>query len=114
MIHNEINIRPNEWVIVRQILLNHFSSHASVWVFGSRVKGTARKFSDLDLVIDINHRPLPLILLTQLLDDFEESDLPYKVDVVDWNTISDDFKTEIIEERIPLIISNQQFPPIKL
>ncbi len=97
---NVIDMRPDDLNITRQILAKHLPSNAIVWVFGSRAKGTARTFSDLDLMIDNNHQPLPLTLLTQLLDDFEESDLPYKVDVVDWNSISDDFRDVVCNDRV--------------
>ena len=99
---NTIDMRPSDLTLTRQILSKHLPSNATVWVFGSRAKGGARIFSDLDLMIDNNHQPLPLTILTQLLDEFEESDLPYKVDVLDWNGIGDDFRTMVYHERIPL------------
>ena len=100
---NAIDMRPKDLEITREILAKHISSNATVWVFGSRAKGTARPFSDLDLIIDNNHQPLPLIILTQLLDDFEESDLPYKVDIVDWNGMSDEFRAVVANDRVVLM-----------
>lgn len=98
-----IDMRPEDLKITRQILAKHLLPNTTVWVFGSRAKGTARTFSDLDLMIDNNHQPLPLTLLTQLLDDFEASDLPYKVDIVDWNSISDEFRTVVLNDKIILL-----------
>lgn len=54
---------------------------ARVWVFGSRVTGTARPFSDLDLGIE--EESLSLAKRAELVEAFEESDLPFRVDVVD-------------------------------
>ena len=34
-----------------------------------------------------------------LRDDFEESDLPFKVDIVDWNTIDEKFRSIIHHDR---------------
>lgn len=94
-----LTIRPHDLIIVHKILSKHIPSTAQVWAFGSRVKGTARPYSDLDLTIDLHHQPLAYELLVALRDDFEESDLPFKVDIVDWNTIDDKFRSIIHHDR---------------
>ena len=98
-----IDMRSQDVIITQQILNKHLPSHTDVWVFGSRAKGTARPFSDLDLIIKTHACPLAHRVVTALLDAFEESDLPYKVDIVDWNTISDDFKKLISREKIKFV-----------
>lgn len=90
----KIDIRPDHWEIVRSILQKHVPQHA-VWAFGSRAKWTAKEYSDLDLAI-ITDKPLSLDTSASLSDDFSESDLPYKVDVVDWATTGESFR-KIIE-----------------
>jgi type I restriction enzyme S subunit len=62
-----------------------------VWAFGSRVTGSAKEFSDLDLVV-IGEKPLSLAVHANLVDDFSESDLPYNVDVIDWATTDAAFR----------------------
>jgi len=94
-----IDIRPEHLEIVKNILKKQLPSHATVWAFGSLTKGTAKKFSDLDLVIDAGD-PLPSSIMTNLAFDFEESDLPYKVDIVDWATINDSFRKIIEKDRM--------------
>jgi type I restriction enzyme, S subunit len=89
-----IDIRPDLWVIVRDILHRNVPDY-DVWAFGSRAKGRAKRYSDLDLAV-ISERPLPLRISAQLAEDFSESDLPWRVDVVDWATTSPVFR-EIIE-----------------
>jgi nucleotidyltransferase substrate binding protein (TIGR01987 family) len=74
---------------------------ARVWAFGSRVKGTARKFSDLDLAIDAGHR-LELQTLALLDQDLSDSDLPIKVDVLDLASISPAFRRMVEAQRILL------------
>jgi type I restriction enzyme S subunit len=69
-----------------------------VWAFGSRAKWTAKVYSDLDLAI-ITNKPLPLELSVKLSDDFSESDLPWKVDVVDWVSTSETFRQIIEQDR---------------
>lgn len=89
-----IDLCPAHWAIVRAILQKHLPQY-EVWAFGSRVSGTAKPYSDLDLAV-INHQPLSLKISANLSDDFSESDLPWKVDVVDWASTRSSFR-EIIE-----------------
>ena len=87
--------------IVLDVLAERLPRSALVWVFGSRATGRARRYSDLDLAIDAG-RPLTLDEAAILRDDFEESDLPYRVDLVDWRAIDDRFRRLIAAERIAL------------
>jgi len=65
-----------------------------VRAFGSRVTGHSRRHSDLDLVI-LSERPLPAITLAELRADLEESDLPFRVDVVEWTDLPEGLRAEI-------------------
>lgn len=93
-----IDIAPEHLQLVRQILREHVPQY-TVWAFGSRAKHTARPHSDLDLAI-ITDQPLPLSLLAALAEAFSESDLPYKVDIVDWAVTADSFKKIIAQDRV--------------
>jgi predicted nucleotidyltransferase len=94
-----VDFGPDNLARIQSILGTLLQPSATVWAFGSRATGTARRDSDLDLVIDIGS-PLPRTLRHQLLDAFEASDLPYPVDLVDWQTISDDFRKLIAQDRV--------------
>ncbi|MDO4681897.1 MAG: nucleotidyltransferase domain-containing protein [Lautropia sp.] len=95
-----IDIRPDQWDIVRTILQEHVPG-LEVWAFGSRAKWAAKEYSDLDLAI-ITDTPLPLETSAALNDAFSESDLPWKVDVVDWAATGRDFR-RIIEQHHVII-----------
>jgi len=62
-----------------------------VFVFGSRTTGRARKFSDIDIGLK-SAKAIPWWKLSAIEEAFEESDLPYTVDVVDFNLVSEKFK----------------------
>jgi len=62
-----------------------------VFVFGSRATNTNRKYSDIDLGI-MGPKPLSASAYVSLKQDFQESDLPYRVDLVDFSNVSDKFK----------------------
>jgi len=95
-----IDIQPDHWAIAQSILRKHVP-HYPVWAFGSRAKWTAKPFSDLDLAI-ITDQPLPLSVSAALADDFLESDLPWKVDIVDWATTSESFRKIIERDKVVL------------
>jgi predicted nucleotidyltransferase len=98
-----LDIRPEHLKIVQNILKKHLPTNATIWVFGSRAKGTAKKFSDLDLAIDAG-KPLASSIMIELAFDFEESDLPYKVDIIDLVTIKENFKKIIMQDRILIVL----------
>lgn len=94
----KIDIRPDYWEIVQGILRKHVPEY-EVWAFGSRAKWTAKEYSDLDLAIVSDH-PVSLDVIAALADEFSESELPWKVDVVDWATTSESFRKIIERDRV--------------
>ena len=92
-IANRLEVSSVELVIVHSILAC-FIPERAVWAFGSRVNGKAKKFSDLDLAI-LGEEPLSIAKSADLREAFEESDLPYKVDLVDWASTSAIFRNII-------------------
>ena len=70
------------------------------YVFGSRAKGTAKKFSDLDICFFEN---IPLNVQSHLEEDFEESNLPYTVDLINWSNCDYSFQQAIEKDLIPII-----------
>ncbi|HQT65422.1 MAG: hypothetical protein B7Z75_13195 [Acidocella sp. 20-57-95] len=93
-----LTITPPQWAIVQEILHKHVP-HCEVWAFGSRAKGTAKAFSDLDLAIIAEAR-LPNGVTAAMADDFTESDLPWKVDIVEWATTSAAFREIIAGDKL--------------
>jgi predicted nucleotidyltransferase len=89
-----IDIRQDHLEIAKAILKRHLPD-AEVRVFGSRATWTAENHSDLDLMI-VGEGPLDFRTKPLLEEAFEESDLHFRVDVVDWATASHSFR-KIIE-----------------
>jgi len=88
-----LDLKPHELETVRTIL-NRFVPEAEIIVFGSRVHGTAKSWSDLDLAIKAKSA-LDWKLLEEIKEAFQESELPFRVDVLDWNDITDAFRRAI-------------------
>ena len=94
-----IDIRTDHLQIIYNILKCHLYDH-KVWVFGSRTR-KAKKTSDLDLCIK-GKTLISLKLLAYLRNDFSESNLPYKVDIVDWHSLNDSFKKIVERDKVLL------------
>jgi predicted nucleotidyltransferase len=69
---------------------------AKIFIFGSRAKETNRKFSDIDIAIKDSKINSQKLAKTRF--ELEESDLPYKVDLVDYNELD----KKILEKAIEL------------
>lgn len=100
-----VDIQPEHWELVRGILQKHVPQYA-VWAFGSRATHRAKRYSDLDLAV-ITAEPLSLAVLADLRDDFSESDLPWRVEVVDWASTSEAFRKIIARDRVVLASGTQ-------
>lgn len=93
-----IDLKPQDWAEVARILQTHVPD-LDVWAFGSRVKRTAKPYSDLDLAL-ITRQPLSLEKLAAVNEAFDESDLPIRVDVVDWAATSESFRKIIEQDKV--------------
>ena len=91
-----IDIDPGDLDTVRRILREH-TPELEVRAFGSRVSHTARATSDLDLAL-MTAEPLDLDRMADLRSAFTASDLPFRVDLVDWASTSENFRKLIERE----------------
>lgn len=81
---------------VKEIIVdNIIDNNIKVFIFGSSLE--KEHFGDLDLGV-INS--LDENIIYDLKEKFEESDLPYFVDVVDFNKVSKDFKDNVFNNKI--------------
>jgi len=100
--NHKIDLKPDHKTIVQKILAQHLPENAKVWVFGSRATGQARRGSDLDLAIDLG-RALPPKTEYSLRSLFEYSDLPWRVDIVDMQTLPEGiFRQNVERDRVLL------------
>ena len=88
-----IDLSPAHLAIVERILAKYVPE-CEVRGFGSRATWNAKDYSDLDLAV-VGDAPLPSRTLANLKEAFEESRLPMRVDVIDWNAITRGFRESI-------------------
>lgn len=98
-----VDIEPRHAEIIRDILRQNMPSGVRAWVFGSRANGTAEKYSDVDIALE-GDAALDDKAMTRLEVAFEESALPYTIDIADLKRIRGDFKDMIdaCKIRLPL------------
>ena len=100
-LNSPVDIRPDHLEIVRDILREYLPLDVEVWVFGSRANWTTKDSSDLDLALKSKGK-LSYESIGALKDAFEDSPLPYTVDVVDLNRIGDSFRRIVELQKVYL------------
>ena len=95
-----IALSSDELSTVLGILAEHVPS-IEVCVFGSRTRAECKRFSDLDLAL-MTERPLPSSVLGHLRQAFSDSDLVFRVDLLDWAATSKAARRGIANQLVPL------------
>ena len=72
-----------------------------LFIFGSRAKNVNRKFSDVDLGI-LGPKPVSSKAIIDIEEQFENSDIPYRIDLVDFYGATDNFKTNAMKNMISI------------
>lgn len=73
------------------------NENIKIVVFGSRARGDNVTFSDVDIGI-IPKGEFNRNRLTLLREFIENSNIPYKVDIVDFSSTSEQFKSEALKD----------------
>jgi predicted nucleotidyltransferase len=95
-------ITPDELAIVKAILAQALPPGYQTFAFGSRATGIRLKpWSDLDLVVE-GPQTLSMTVSGQLREAFDESLLPWKVDVVDRRSVSEEFGRIVDADKVSL------------
>lgn len=96
-----VDVAPEHLEVIRSILAQ-YAPDCEIRVFGSRVNGRASKYSDLDLVL-VGARKKDWKELEKIKEAFSMSDLPFTVDVLDWNDTAQGIR-DAIEARYEVIL----------
>ena len=88
--------------LVKKILKEQLPVNSAVFVFGSRARGAQGKFSDIDIMVESKVTNLEL---AQIKEQFEESDLSIKVDLIHISDFANDYLKNYESEKIKLDLS---------
>ncbi|MBX9916946.1 MAG: nucleotidyltransferase domain-containing protein [Nitrosomonas sp.] len=97
-----LDITPDQRKILLD-LLNDYLPDVTVWAYGSRIKGTARPQSDLDLAVFAATEQKRAV--AALKEALEESQLPFRVDLFVWDEIPVQFRENIQQAHMVLVNS---------
>lgn len=81
-----------------EALIKQYIPNMPVWFYGSRVAHTARPNSDLDMVVFAE--PNQRADVSELKEAFEESDLPFRIDLFIWDEIPESFHANIKKQHV--------------
>lgn len=96
---NNLFIEP-EYLRMLKDILNSYCPDADIWAYGSRVHGDAHSGSDLDLAVkDFHSETANLFELRELLS---ESNIPFIIDIHEFDKLPKSFQEEILKNYIEL------------
>ncbi len=97
-----INLKPKHASELRKIF-EEYCPDAEIWAYGSRVDGDSHDGSDLDLtVIDFHDSQKSISELKQI---FTDSDIPFLIDICEFQRLPLSFQNEIKRKYMVLYTS---------
>ena len=104
-IKNKYGLSDREISTIQEIL-RKYPEVETVHIFGSRVTGSFKHGSDIDLAVinqGVNNK-----IISKIRSDFEESSLPYRVDIVIYNDLThENLKDHIDRKGAPFFKSGK-------
>lgn len=91
-----IQIENKHLAIIKNILSKY---PYQFYAYGSRVKGTARRYSDLDLCYYDN---IKCQIISNIKEKLEDSDLPFIVELVNWKNMRPAFQENISKDLVEI------------
>jgi predicted nucleotidyltransferase len=88
---------PKQETIIK--LLTVLFPEATIYLFGSRARGTHTPSSDIDIAINLN-RKMTFEEIGIARNIIEGLNIPQKVDIVDINNVSESMKDQILKDGI--------------
>lgn len=89
-----VSIQP----LIQRAIAHHIDfEKAYVFLFGSRASGHEKSSSDYDIGIYTGN-PVPLATIAKIKDELEDHPIPVDVDIVDFSTVSSEFKRIALKE----------------
>jgi predicted nucleotidyltransferase len=79
-------------------LINKYFPGCEISIFGSRADNTFKETSDLDLCLK-SSKHLDLANWAKLEEEIAQTDIPFKVDLVDWHRVSPEFQKIISSKK---------------
>lgn len=85
---------------IKTNIAKHLGRKVKIFIFGSSVKD--KKFNDID--VGVMGEGISESKLSLIREELENSILPYKVDVINFNKVDKKFKKKVLEDKILWLI----------
>jgi uncharacterized protein len=82
-------------------IFQKFIPERRVLAFGSRINGKSTKHSDFDLVI-MGDECVYNKSMAMLEYAFQESEIPFRIDLIEWATTSEPFRKIILSDHVEI------------
>jgi predicted nucleotidyltransferase len=93
-------LEDRHWNFLNETLIRPLKEQgASVWIFGSRAQACHRAFSDIDVLYSVSHE-LPPHFVGELLERMENSNFPFKVDLVLEQDLAEGYRAGVLASRV--------------
>lgn len=86
---------------VQAIIRSHLPPGYQMFLFGSRATAQHHRYSDVDIGIE-GKKHVPHPVMTKITAALEESDVPVRVDVVDFTKVTPEFSQIARQTRIAI------------
>lgn len=100
---NSFGLSTEQFKLVEEIVVRPLQVlNLKVYVFGSRARGNHHPFSDLDLFIQTNQdSQIPESLIYSIKEAAEESNLPFKIDLVNAQSLASSYRNSVEKDLVP-------------
>ncbi|MFN7905548.1 MAG: nucleotidyltransferase family protein [Pseudobdellovibrionaceae bacterium] len=100
----KFGLQDRDFEILKQLLISPLKSkHAKLFVFGSRARNKHHPFSDLDLFyVEDDRNPISSIEISNIRENLENSNLPIKIDLVNWVDLAESYKPSADHDKIEI------------
>lgn len=100
---NQFGLHPKDYGLLQELVIKPLKKlSVAVYVFGSRARGTAQPYSDVDVLYELKE-PEPAHAqekISEIKESAEESQLTIKVDLVSWENLAASYREGVLRERI--------------
>ena len=80
-------------------VLSALFPQAEIYLFGSRARKTHSQWSDIDITLK-EDKKISRYAIGEAVSMLGASNMPYKIDVVDFNSVTDDMRKSIEDEGV--------------
>ena len=92
------NVKPEYKKLLVKIITKNVPT-CKIYLFGSRARKTNDPSSDIDIALE-SQKNIPFNVIGNIKEEIEESKIPFFVDILDFNSISNEMKKEISKDKI--------------